>query len=133
MRETVSKDPIVLDKSEADFVNVSVELPDETFREVMGDFGHEFRSGKQIGDFLHRYNRRGHIVTDTGNEAEEVPVRHVRFSSKLFLMVANAALNYVSPMYVSTVELMGLHSPGGEFGKDPLEGLVAQGLASNGL
>ena len=28
---------------------------------------------------------------------------------------------------------MGLHSPGGEFGKDPLEGLAAQSIASNGM
>lgn len=59
-------------------------------------------------------------------------VRGIRFASPFLLVLANLhSLNLVEAL--SMDEIQALRRPFGEYGKDIMEGLLAEGLATNGL
>lgn len=88
-------------------------------------------TSRNVSEFLDHYNERGHIVTET-DATTNSPHRLVRFSSKLLLLIANAHLHHAMDE-LATVEYHGLLNASGAVGNDPMKGLVAEGLASNGL
>jgi len=106
-------------------------VSDETVRESLIKGGNGAKETRTVSEFLDYYNERGHIVTET-DATTNSSARLVRFSSKLFLLIANAHLNHVGD-HLATVEYYGLHTAAGSVGNDPMEGLIGEGLALNGL
>lgn len=84
----------LLDMSEEAFRTCRVPLKDDQLRELLIVEGRSYTSDG-VARFLEYYTARGHILTETGEQHEESVVRRVRFSSKLFYMIANAQLNCV--------------------------------------
>lgn len=113
---------------EAEFEQSGVPVSDEMVRESLSK---DPTNTRTVSKFLDYYNERGHIVTGV-DSTYSGSGRVVRFSSKLFLLIANVHVNDVKDE-IHTVELLGMHNASGAVGNDPMEGLAGEALALNGL
>lgn len=94
LRQTVAGGHHSLRLAEKDFVESGVEVSNDIVRMSLAD-AKQASDDESVVKFLDKYNVRGHIVTEAEKLSSVAP-RRVRFSSKLFLLVANAHLNHVT-------------------------------------
>jgi len=113
-----------LDSDEKTFRNRYVSLDDEDLRAIIP---------AKFDTCLDVWVQNGFIVT-RGNPAQDEHFQNrVRFASQLFQTVSRIFVAGADTAGLTWIEHYGLSVPGGSTSQDPIEGLVAEGFAANGL